>query len=147
MAVSMTFRGGGTARRTAEPMPMRDLNTTPLIDVMLCLLVMMILSIPLQSHAVKVNLPSGGLQTDILPINTIAVSRDGVVLWNAAPVTYTQLQNSLRTSAAMSPAPELRFEPDPMARYVIVDTVLAMIRRSEAGNMGFVGNERYTREF
>ncbi|MEQ1687672.1 MAG: biopolymer transporter ExbD [Sphingopyxis sp.] len=143
----MVFHKAGTPRRTPDPTPMRELNTTPLIDVMLCLLVMMILSIPLQSHAVKVEMPSDGGHAPILPINKIAITHDGVVMWNGVPVTYTQLQNNLRAAGAMSPAPELRFEPDAMARYVVVDTVMAMIRRSGTGNMGFVGNERYARDF
>jgi biopolymer transport protein ExbD len=123
--------------------PMSELNTTPLIDVMLCLLVMMILSIPVQTHSVKVELPIDGGQAPILQTNRITISQDGVVMWNAIPVNYAQLQHNLRAAQAMPPTPELQFEPDAQARYVVVDTVLAMIRRSGANNMGFVGNERY----
>ncbi|MEQ1508970.1 MAG: biopolymer transporter ExbD [Sphingopyxis sp.] len=146
MAMAQKLCGAATLTRGTEA-PMHDLNTTPLIDVMLCLLVMMILSIPAQTHSVKVELPFGGENLEILPINTITITRDGVVLWNAAPVTYAQLQRNLGTAQAMLPSPELQFEPDAEARYVIVDTVLAMIRRSGAENMGFVGNEAYAREF
>lgn len=154
MAMVQSFReAGASSRRTSPPprgmdsAPMHDLNTTPLIDVMLCLLVMMILSIPAQTHSVKVELPTGGSATPILQTNRITITPDGVVMWNAIPVNYTQLQYNLGAAGAMSPAPELQFEPDAQARYVVVDTVLAMIRRSGAGNMGFVGNERYARDF
>lgn len=126
--------------------PMSELNTTPLIDVMLCLLVMMILSIPVQTHSVKVELPTDAPVGQILQINRITISPDGVVMWNAVPVNYAQLQHNLGVAGAMSPTPELQFEPDPLARYVVVDTVMAMIRRSGTTGMGFVGNERYVHD-
>lgn len=134
---------GGVVLGDNSSTPMSELNTTPLIDVMLCLLVMMILSIPVQTHSVKVELPTDGGQAPILQTNRITISQDGVVMWNAIPVNYAQLQHALRAAQTLSPASELQFEPDAQARYIVVDTVLAMIRRSGADNMGFVGNERY----
>lgn len=139
----MVLGGSASSQADNNSKPMSELNTTPLIDVMLCLLVMMILSIPAQTHSVKVELPTGPWADRILPVNKITISEDGVVMWNAVPVTYARLQHNLRAAQTVSPAPELQFEPDAQARYVVVDTVLAMIRRSGSENMGFVGNERY----
>ena len=67
--------------------------------------------------------------------------------WNGAPVNFTQLAQRLEETKLIEPSPELQFEPDPYARYVVVDSVLALIKRAEVGGMGFVGNERYAREF
>ncbi len=142
MAISM---GGG-----GEDAPMSDLNTTPLIDVMLCLLIMMILSIPVQTHAVKIDLP---VPTNAPPPpvepqkNKVNITPQGVVLWNGAPVNFSQLTQNLEQTKSITPTPELQLEPDPYARYVVVDSVLALIKRSEVGGLGFVGNERYAREF
>ena len=137
--------GGGDADA-----PMGEMNTTPLIDVMLCLLVMMILSIPIQTHAVKIDLPTPSLDPPptILPQkNKINITPEGVVLWNGAPVNFSQLAQNLESTKAITPTPELQLEPDPQARYVVVDSVLALIKRSEVGGLGFLGNERYAREF
>ena len=143
MAISM---GGGAADA-----PIGDMNTTPLIDVMLVLLVMFIITIPIQTHAVKIDLPVS--PPDLLPPlvdpikNKIYISPAGVVTWNGAPVNFTQLAQRLEETKLIEPSPELQFEPDPYARYVVVDSVLALIKRAEVGGMGFVGNERYAREF
>lgn len=142
--MAMSVGGGGADA------PMADLNTTPLIDVMLCLLVMMILSIPVQTHAVKIDLPvaSNNPPPAVEPIkNKINIAQDGTVLWNGSPITFADLATRLEETKAITPTPELQFEPDPYTRYVVVDSVLALIRRSEVGGMGFVGNERYAREF
>lgn len=143
--MAMSMGGGGSDA------PMADLNTTPLIDVMLCLLVMMILSIPVQTHAVKIDLPVADPNSTPPPVepikNKINIAQDGTVLWNGTAVNFSQLTQNLEQTKALTPTPELQFEPDPYARYVVVDSVLALIKRSEVGGMGFVGNERYSREF
>ena len=133
-----------------ESAPMGEMNTTPLIDVMLCLLIMMMLSIPPQTHAVKIDLPTPPPpdQIHIDPVkNKVFIAPSGAVLWNGAPVTMTQLASFLEQTKAVQPSPELQLEPDPQARYVVVDQVLATIKRSAVGGLGFVGNERYAREF
>ncbi len=142
MAMSM---GGGD-----EGAPMGDMNTTPLIDVMLVLLIMFIITLPIQSHAVKIDLPVPPENpTDAPPPqqNKIFIAPEGAVLWNGTPVNSTQLAYELERTKQVQPAPELQFEPHPEARYLIVDQTLAIIKRSEVGGLGFVGNERYGREF
>jgi biopolymer transport protein ExbD len=127
--------------------PMGEMNTTPLIDVMLCLLIMMMLSIPLQTHAVKIDLPAAGPGGDIFQRNKIIIAANGAVLWNGTAVTQVQLAHLLDQTRSITPSPELQLEPDRQARYVIVDQTLATIKRSGVGGLGFVGNERYGRDF
>jgi biopolymer transport protein ExbD len=137
--------GGGDADA-----PMGEMNTTPLIDVMLCLLIMMMLSIPPQTHAVKIDLPTPPPPGQIVvepTKNKVFIANTGAVLWNGSPVTQVQLANLLEQTKAIQPTPELQLEPDPQARYVIVDQTLATIKRSGVGGLGFVGNERYGRDF
>ena len=142
MAISMGS-GGADA-------PIGDMNTTPLIDVMLVLLVMFIITIPIQTHAVKIDLPVNNPNpvNNVEPEkNKVYISPEGVILWNGTPINQTQLAANLEATKAIQPSPELQLEPDPNARYLVVDQVLATIKRSEVGGLGFVGNERYAREF
>ena len=129
---------------------MVDINTTPLIDVMLVLLIMFIITIPIQTHAVKIDLPVNNPNpvNNVEPEkNKVYISPEGVILWNGTPINQTQLAANLEATKAIQPSPELQLEPDPNARYLVVDQVLATIKRSEVGGLGFVGNERYAREF
>jgi biopolymer transport protein ExbD len=123
--------------------PMGEINTTPLIDVLLVLLIMFIITIPLQTHAVKVDLPSG-VGPIIDPVkNKLIIQPDGAILWNGDAVDRATLRRYLSVVAGMKRAPELHLQPHPEARYEIVDEVLAMIKRANVQTMGFVGNEAY----
>ncbi len=126
--------------------PMMEMNMTPLIDVLLVLLIMFIITIPIQTHAVKIDLP----QNAEVPLNAVdpvknrlTIDPGGVIYWNGSPVDRVTLAQYLRQTKQMNPEPELQFEPDQSARYVVVDDVLAIIKRSEVTKLGFVGNERY----
>ncbi len=129
--------------------PMMDINTTPLIDVMLVLLIMFIITIPIQSHAVKLDLPQDQPNQPPPPIepvkNRIVVMPGGAVLWNGSPVNLTTLRQYLEITTTMRPVPELHLQPHPEARYELVDEVLAVTKRANVTAMGFVGNEAYTR--
>jgi biopolymer transport protein ExbD len=130
--------------------PMMDINTTPLIDVMLVLLIMFIITIPPQTHAVKLDLPqaTNAPPPPIEPTkNKIVITADGQVLWNGTPVDLGRLRQYLDITANMNPTPELHLQPDRLARYEIVDEVLAVTKRANITAMGFVGNEYYAREF
>ncbi len=132
-----------------EPTPMMEINTTPLIDVMLVLLVMMIITIPPQSHAVKIDLPVGPpplVKVDHVK-NHLVVTEAGATLWNGTAVSSPELRALLAASAALEPNPELHFQPAAKARYAPVDEVLAMSRKAGVTRMGFVGNEAYARAF
>ncbi len=127
--------------------PMMDINTTPLIDVMLVLLIMFIITIPIQSHAVKLDLPQNQANQTPPPIdpvkNKIVVMPDGAVLWNGTPVDLVTLRQYLDITTTMQPTPELHLQPHPEARYELVDEVLAVTKRAQVTAMGFVGNESY----
>ena len=125
--------------------PMDEINMTPLIDVMLVLLVMFIVTIPLQTHSVKLDLPA---KCEGCPIydavkNKLVVTDRSVILWNGTPVSKQDLRYLLVRTATMKPEPELHFQPDANARWDLVDEVLAMTRRAGLRRMGFVGNESY----
>jgi len=131
--------------------PMLDVNVTPLIDVMLVLLIMFIITIPIQTHAVKLDLPVNQPNQPPPPIdpvkNTVVVSAAGQILWNGGPVSQEQLRQYLEVTQQMNPIPELHLQPDATARYELVDEVLAITKRAHVQKMGFVGNEYYMNVF
>ncbi|WP_294122727.1 biopolymer transporter ExbD [Sphingomonas sp.] len=131
--------------------PMMDINTTPLIDVMLVLLIMFIITIPPQSHAVKLDLPQNQQNQTPPPIdpvkNKVVITQGGAVLWNGAPVSLTQLRQFLDVTQQMDPIPELHLQPEPDARYELVDEVMAVTKQAKVTKMGFVGNEQYMTVF
>jgi biopolymer transport protein ExbD len=132
---------------TAEGEPMMDINTTPLIDVMLVLLIMFIITIPIQTHAVKLDLPVDQPNQTPPPVdpvkNKIVISQAGQVTWNGVPVDMVTLRQYLDITTTMDPVPELHLQPEPNARYEVVDEVLAVTKRANVTAMGFVGNEAY----
>lgn len=131
--------------------PMMDINTTPLIDVMLVLLIMFIITIPIQTHAVKLDLPVN--QPNPPPIvvepqkNVVGITAQGQILWNGTPISKVQLRQYLDVTQQMDPIPELHLQPDATARYELVDEVLAITKRAHVQKMGFVGNEYYMNIF
>ena len=129
--------------------PMMEMNTTPLIDVMLVLLIMFIITIPVQTHAVKIDLPvPTDSQSNVDPEkNKVMIDPAGTITWNGSPVDLAQLANYLEQTKALPVEPELQVQPDPYARYIVVDNVMAVIKRSGVGKLGFVGNEQYARVF
>jgi biopolymer transport protein ExbD len=135
----------GTHALTSQDQPILDLNTTPLIDVMLVLLVMLIITIPIQSHAIKLDLPTAC--ADCPKPNTlkneIGITASGAILWNDRPITREGLKYDLQLTKGMKPQPELHLRPDPRARYEVVDDVLGIIKRAQVKKFGFVDNERY----
>ena len=131
--------------------PMMEMNTTPLIDVMLVLLIMLIVTIPPQSHAVKVDLPQNTGENTPPPVepqkNKITIEPDGRIYWNGSEINDVTLRQYLDASLQITPEPELHFQPNPLARYERVDEVLAIIKRSAVTKLGFVGNEQYRNDF
>ena len=136
-----------TTSDNAAGEPMMEINTTPLIDVMLVMIIMLIITIPPQTHAVKLDLPQNQPNNQPPPVdpikNKIVINQAGGVLWNGAPVNLEQLRLYLEASQQMNPVPELHLEPEAEARYELVDEVLAVTKRANVTKMGFVGNERY----
>jgi biopolymer transport protein ExbD len=132
-----------------SPAPLIEMNTTPLIDILLVLLIMLIITIPPPTHAVKFDLSSA--PTPPLPIdaksNLLTVSADGTVRWNGTPVDRAELRQELAASRQMASSPELHIQPDPKARHGDVDDVLVAVKREQIRRFGFVGNERYRAMF
>ncbi|GAA0728475.1 ExbD/TolR family protein [Sphingomonas japonica] len=130
--------------------PMMEMNTTPLIDVMLVLLIMFIITIPIQTHAVKVDLPQDSNQplTDVDPVkNKVTIDAQGNIGWNGSPVNEVVLAQYLDQTLQLPTEPELHFQPDRDARYETVDQVLAIIKRANITKLGFIGNEQYRNDF
>jgi biopolymer transport protein ExbD len=130
---------------TEHSNPLADLNTTPLIDVLLVLLVMFIITIPIQTHAVKIDLPSACASCPTVDSdkNTITIDPADRVAWNGTPISLGDLRITLLKTRAMDPQPEVHLLPDSRARYGKVDEVLAEIKRARVTRFGFVGNEAH----
>jgi biopolymer transport protein ExbD len=138
MAMSVGKEGG-------EDNPMVEMNTTPLIDVMLVLLIMFIITIPVQTHAVKLDLPPPNPNpSNIDPVfNQIDIDFLGNLYWNKQEVDLQTLKGYLKQAAALPEQPELRMRPEAEARYELVDQVMAVAQQAGIEKMGFVGNEAY----
>ena len=132
--------------RAGDGLPMADMNTTPLIDVMLVLLIMFIITIPIQTHSIGIDLPGPAKEQPIRmdPVkNKVTIDAEGMIRWNGAAIDRLTLRRYLAASLRLPVEPELQFQPEADARYLTVDEVLADIKRSGVTNLGFVGNERY----
>ena len=139
---------GSSAGGHRDMAPMAEMNTTPLIDVMLVLLIMFIITLPMQTHQVEVALPKPGPTVEINPLkNELRLSASGALSWSGEAITDGQLAGTLAAVAASPKPPEVHFRPDPAARYERVDTVLAIAARSGASTFGFAGNEQYRDSF
>lgn len=129
---------------TGTDRPIADLNTTPLIDVMLVLLIMFILTVPLATHAVKINLPTGGPPPVNEPkVHRIDLDAAGRILWDGAPLPAAQLPARLDAFLAARDDGVLELRADGRARYEDFDKLLATIKRSGIERLAFVGNERF----
>jgi biopolymer transport protein ExbD len=124
-----------------------DINTTPLIDVMLVLLVMLIITLPIMTHAVKLDMPQATNQPppEVRPeVIDIEIDFDGTVIWNGTPVADVKaLEGYFRQEAAKDPQPELHLRPDRRARYDIVAKVLAAAQRNRMKKIGFVNTTEF----
>jgi biopolymer transport protein ExbD len=131
--------GGG------EDEPMMDINMTPLIDVMLVLLIMFIITIPVMTHAVKLDMPrASNAPSNAQPVViNLEIDFDGTVLWNGTPVDIESLEGYFRREASLEPQPELHIRPSKRARYDVVARVLASAQRNGMRKIGFVGNEQF----
>ena len=124
--------------------PMSEMNTTPLIDVMLVLLIMFIITVPMQTHQIEQQLPQPGTVLEINRLkNEIGMSAAGQLSWNDKAISDRELAGALGAIARMDEQPEIHFRPDAAARYERVDQVLGIAAKSGADRFGFVGNEQY----
>jgi biopolymer transport protein ExbD len=141
--MSMNVSSGGSG----DPEPMMEINTTPLIDVMLVLIIMLIITIPIQTHAVKLDMPVGNPPPPTTPpiVVKLDVDFDGTILWNAVPVTVAELEPRFVAIAAEAIQPEVHLRPNKLAPYRYVAKVMAAAQRNGVVKMGIVGNEQFVK--
>src|SRR5438128_7601013 len=129
--------------------PIMDINTTPLIDVMLVLLVMLIITIPIQLHSVNLNLPTGNPPPPLVLPEVVKIDIDpsSVVYWNGLPLAdRAALEENLKAASAQAVQPELHLRPDKNAKYAIVAGVMASAQRLGLTKIGIVGSEQFIEE-
>jgi biopolymer transport protein ExbD len=134
------------ARPSGEPDLLVDINTTPLIDVMLVLLIMLIITIPIQLHAVNLNLPVDSKTNPPVPPEVVQIDIDhaGAVRWNGEAVaSISALDGKFAAAATQAVQPELHVKPDRYAPYRAVAAVMASAQRNNANKIGLVENEQY----
>jgi biopolymer transport protein ExbD len=131
----------------SEDEPMMDINTTPLIDVMLVLLIMFIITIPIMTHAVKLDMPRPkDAPQNLIPPEVIdlEIDFDGTILWNGNTVgDFATLEGYFKVEAAKEPQPELHINANKRAKYDNVARVLALAQRNDVRKIGFVGMEQF----
>jgi biopolymer transport protein ExbD len=136
------------ASRNVDPDVMVDINTTPLIDVMLVLLIMLIITIPIQLHSVNLSMPAGNPPPPAKQpaVVTIDIDFDGTVLWNGEPLPdRAALESRLAQAAATPDQPEVHIRPNKLVEYKSVAAVLASAQRLGVTKLGMVGNEQFVK--
>ncbi len=144
----MGMNVGPGAGGNSDPTEMVEINTTPLIDVMLVLLVMLIITIPIQLHSVNLNMPQGNPppQVEKPQVVTIDVDFDGTIYWNGETVANReQLEAKMRDAASLAVQPEIHLRPNKLAEYKDVAMVMASAQRLGLVKLGLVGNEQFVR--
>ena len=137
--------GSGSAKG-ADPEPMMEMNMTPLIDVLLVLIIMMIITIPKQNHSVNLNMPVGTPPpSDVKPVVvTIDVDFDGTILWDGEVIPNRQaLEAKMNSVAAMPNQPVVHLRPNKLVEYKVVAGVMATAQRLGVTKIGMVGNEQF----
>jgi biopolymer transport protein ExbD len=127
----------------AEPEPIAAINTTPLIDMMLVILIMLIVSIPMTTHKVPVDLPSARPVTAVPPVHRLAILASGALVWDGRALPAAALAGRLAAFQADPARPVLELDAEGAARYERFDQVLAQIRGAGVTRLGFVGNEGF----
>jgi biopolymer transport protein ExbD len=139
----MRSRAAFHAFAAADDRPISEMNTTPLIDVMLVLLIMFILTVPLATHAVKMNLPIPGDPIKDPQVHRLALDSAGRLFWDGTALAESSLPARLAAFRRTGPEDILEIQSEAETRYETFDRVLATVKRSGTGRLGFVGNERY----
>ena len=128
-----------------EPKVMMDINTTPLIDVMLVLLVMLIITIPIQLHAVNLEMPVGTPPTNLVKPEKIQIDIDekSTVYWQGLPVTQQELDSNMKTAAAQAVQPEVHVRPNKASQYAVSANVLSSSKRLGLTKIAVIGSEQF----
>lgn len=135
----------GSSSGSDDPDVMVEINTTPLIDVMLVLLIMLIITIPIQLHSVNLNMPAGTPPPSAPPeVVRVDIDADGTVRWNGEAVASNSALNAkLAAVAAQTVQPELHIRPNKLVEYASVARVMASVQRTGLSKIGVVGNEQF----
>jgi len=134
----------GTGGSNSEEQPMMDINTTPLIDVMLVLIIMLIITIPIQLHSVNMEMPVGTPPTQEKPMEVrVDIDRQGIIYWDGVVVDRVTLDNNMFEAAKLNPQPNVLIRPDKAARYDNVAYVLANSQRRGLSKLAIIGSEQY----
>jgi biopolymer transport protein ExbD len=130
---------------SADGEVMVDINTTPLIDVMLVLLTLLVITLPIQTHAVKLDMPRPNTPPPpVQPVTIdLAIDFDGTITWNGQTVTRVQLDDKLFEAAKGNPPPEIQVNPNRLAKYDTVAMVLADAQHLGVTHIGFTGIDQY----
>ncbi|MFM9851523.1 MAG: ExbD/TolR family protein [Sphingomonadaceae bacterium] len=130
-----------SARIARDDLPICEINTTPMIDVMLVLLIMLMLTLPRPTHKVAIDLPSANGKAAVPPpVHRLSISETGSYSWDGAPLTAAALPTTLRAFAADPRAPILHLETNQNTTYDRFDHTLALVKRAGITKIGFVGN-------
>ena len=138
--------GMNVGNNSAEGDVMVDMNTTPLIDVMLVLLIMLIITIPIQLHSVNMNMPPPSLNKPLIEpeIVKIDINEANQIFWNGVVVAdRNELQAKMAAAAAVPTQPEIHLRPNKLAKYEIVAYVMAASQRAGLVKMGILGHEQF----
>ncbi|MEZ5564801.1 MAG: biopolymer transporter ExbD [Gammaproteobacteria bacterium] len=142
----MSMSVGTSGVIEGDKAPMIEMNMTPLIDVMLVLIVMLIVTLPIMTHAVKLDMPPPNANPPDVPpeMITINIDYDGTITWNGTPVpSLAILDGYFRAESDKVPQPQVAIKPDARVKYNIVDQVLASAQRNHIEKMGLVGDEQF----
>lgn len=136
---------GSVGPSGGEGEPMMEVNTTPLIDVMLVLIVMLIVSLPIQMHGVQLENPPRDTPPPETPpiVVNLGIDFGGAVTWNGAPVADTATLDNYFRDAAQDPLTEIHIYPDAVTKWDYVARVLALAQQDQVQKIGFAGNERF----
>ena len=135
----------GKSSHSDEPQVMMEINTTPLIDVMLVLLVMLIITIPIQLHAVNLDMPVGAPPTTQIKPEKIQLDIDdkSVVYWQGLPVTAQELEANMRNIAAQAVQPEVHLRPNKASQYAVFANVLSTSKRLGLTKIAVIGSDQF----
>jgi len=142
----MSMNVGSGSAPGADPEPMMEMNMTPLIDVLLVLIIMMIITIPKQNHSVNLNMPVGNPppMTEKPVVVTIDVDFDGTIIWDGETITNrADLEAKMNNVAAQANQPEVHLRPNKLVEYKVVAGVMATAQRLGVTKIGMVGNEQF----
>ena len=140
----MSMTAAAPTTRAADPEPMMDMNMTPLIDVMLVLIIMLIITIPRQNHAINHNMVSGPANAVKPEVTLVEVDFDGTILWNGNQVaSRAALEQKMAAFAAVTTPKEMHVQPNKLAAYKSVAGVMAAAHKAGVNGIGLTGNEQW----